>query len=125
MAPQAGHVRAEWGSGRAGSCQPQEEKVPATAMATRSIASYRRSCRQLRESGARELSKSAEAVTRCTPLQQLALMVRTPWLAGSYDLPQRSLLAKGRIRSAEKSCQMFNGGCEADSKASLSNRVRS
>jgi len=90
--------------------------MPATAMTTLSIASYRRSCRQLRESGARELSKSAEAVTLLYAAAALALMVRAPWLAASYDLPQRSLLAKGRIRSAEKCCQMFNSSCKADSK---------
>jgi len=90
--------------------------MPATAMRTRSLASYRRSCHQLRESGARELSKSAEAVTLLYATAALALMLRAPWLAASYDLPQRSLLAKGRIRSAEKCCQMFNGSCEADSK---------
>jgi hypothetical protein len=65
--------------------------MPATAMATRSKGSYRRSCRQLRESGARELSKSAEAVTLLYATVVLALMVRSPWLAASYDLPQPCL----------------------------------
>jgi hypothetical protein len=48
-------------------------------------------------------------------LRQQAENGRRRNAAASYDLPQRSLLAKGRIRSAEKCCQMFNNTCKADS----------
>ena len=53
--------------------------------------------RQLRESGAREVSKSAQLMTLLYATAALALMVRSPWLAASYDLPQRSCWPKGEF----------------------------
>jgi hypothetical protein len=39
---------------------------------------------------AREVSKSAQLVTLLYATAAFALMVRSPWLAAAYDLPQRS-----------------------------------
>ena len=70
--------------------------------------------RQLRESGAREVNKSAQLVTLLYATAALALMVRSPWLAAVLRSSPAFLLAKGQIRFAEKCCQMFNGSFEAD-----------
>src|SRR6516225_7266769 len=72
--------------------------------------------RQLRESGAREVSKSAQLVTLLYATAALALMVRSPWLAASYDLPQRSCWPKGEFVLL---CQMFNGSFEAYTAARM------
>ena len=49
------------------------------------------------ENGGREVSKSAQLMTLLYATAALALMVRSPWLAASYDLPQRSCWPKGEF----------------------------